>query len=218
MTLAVNHDAEAGLEAVHPGCWGNCPISAQRERKGGLPQSRERFFLRDSPPHPSSQEFSAPGTQVTLRCLCPPHPRLGCLEVPREDAGSPQKTKMISVTFEDVAVNFIQEEWDLLDASQKNLYRDVMLEVLRNLASIGIKCDEKNIENQIKNFGSNQSHDPSGLQQGTRFCLSSTPPSPNAQLHLLQPEEHGDVEALSRWTQRSVLCDIDKRSAPFPRT
>ncbi|XP_071463053.1 zinc finger protein 669-like isoform X6 [Marmota flaviventris] len=156
MTLAVNHDAEAGLEAVHPGCWGNCPISAQRERKGGLPQSRERFFLRDSPPHPSSQEFSAPGTQVTLRCLCPPHPRLGCLEVPREDAGSPQKTKMISVTFEDVAVNFIQEEWDLLDASQKNLYRDVMLEVLRNLASIGIKCDEKNIENQIKNFGSNQ--------------------------------------------------------------
>uniref|UniRef100_A0A2K6EZB9 KRAB domain-containing protein n=1 Tax=Propithecus coquereli TaxID=379532 RepID=A0A2K6EZB9_PROCO len=41
---------------------------------------------------------------------------------------------MDSVAFEDVAVNFTLDEWALLEPSQKNLYRDVMRETLRNLA------------------------------------------------------------------------------------
>ena len=41
------------------------------------------------------------------------------------------------MTYEDVHVNFTSEEWNLLDPSQKNLYKDVMLETYWNLTIIG---------------------------------------------------------------------------------
>lgn len=44
---------------------------------------------------------------------------------------------MPQISFEDVAVDFTLEEWQLLNPIQKNLYRDVMLENYSNLVFLG---------------------------------------------------------------------------------
>ncbi|CAO2609309.1 Zinc finger protein 431, partial [Lemmus lemmus] len=55
-----------------------------------------------------------------------------------------------AVTYDDVHVDFTWEEWKLLDPSQRNLYKDVMLETYRNLATIGYSWEDHNIEEYCK--------------------------------------------------------------------
>ncbi|XP_076410798.1 zinc finger protein 431-like [Peromyscus maniculatus bairdii] len=51
-----------------------------------------------------------------------------------------------AVTYDDVHIDFIWEEWTLLDPCQKNLYKDVKLDIYRNLTTIGYSWEDHNIE------------------------------------------------------------------------
>ncbi|XP_052024791.1 zinc finger protein 120-like [Apodemus sylvaticus] len=72
--------------------------------------------------------------------------------------GSTQHHYPDAVTFDNVRVKFTEEEWNLLDPSQKSLYKNVMSETYLNLKAIGYDWEEHHLEEHCRNNRSHERH------------------------------------------------------------
>ncbi|XP_063472542.1 putative zinc finger protein 861 isoform X1 [Symphalangus syndactylus] len=131
--------------------------------------------------------------------------------------------------FEDVAVNLTLEEWALLGPSQTKLYRDVMRETIRMLASVvkGKKWEDENIEDLYQNPGRNlRNHmverpceNKEGSQCGEVFSQipghnlnKKTPPG------VKPPENHvcGEVSVGCSSTERHIRDPLGCKPCEYP--
>ncbi|XP_074142687.1 zinc finger protein 69 homolog [Sminthopsis crassicaudata] len=71
-------------------------------------------------------------------------------EVEEMTSGLLASTSQESLAFKDASVNFTQHKWGHLGSAEKGLYRDVILENYRNLASLGHPVSKPDVISQLE--------------------------------------------------------------------
>ncbi|XP_070078900.1 zinc finger protein 28 homolog [Equus caballus] len=118
--------------------------------KATCPGSRSRSARRaaGSRPRQAAETLDRCGSG---RSYAPSRPALGATGRAEMTAAGPMAPRHPEqVTFDDVAVDFTQEEWRLLGPAQRTLYHEVMLETFRHLVAVGPGIPKPHIVAQLE--------------------------------------------------------------------
>ncbi|KAM8980946.1 uncharacterized protein ACOB8E_002269 [Sarcophilus harrisii] len=173
---------------------------------GGVGRKPEAGSARAPSPASTSELRSLAFWKPALRLQRP-----GSLEPEGMCPGSLTSLPQGLLTFRDVAVDFTQEEWGLLDDPQKELYKDVMLENAWNLLSLGLLVPSEYVISYFKQRKSQWMLDQEGLRSCSperKIGLEMKEYTPELSLPLLEthkPRFINDGPGHFSWRD---ICDI----------